>query len=72
MKIMMYKNGMSRPAQPEDVERFELAGWTQDQSAVVDSGAVKLKAPKKKAEKPADIEPEAAQESLDNAINTGE
>jgi hypothetical protein len=72
MKITMYKNGMSRPALPEDIERFESAGWSQDQSAVVDSGAVKLKAPKKKAEKPADIEPEAAQESLDNAINTGE
>jgi hypothetical protein len=72
MKITMYKNGMSRPAQEQDVELFESAGWRQDNSAVVDSGAVKLKAPKKKAEKPADIEPEAAQESLDNAINTGE
>jgi hypothetical protein len=72
MKITMYKNGMSRPAQEQDVELFEQAGWRQDNSAVVDSGAVKLKAPKKKAEKPADIEPEAAQESLDNAINTGE
>jgi len=73
MKITMYKNGMSRPALPEDIERFESAGWSQDQSAVVDSGAVKLRAPKKKkAEEPAEIEPEAAQEDLDNAINTGE
>ena len=71
MKITMYKNGMSRPALPEDVERFEAAGWTRDGQAVVDAGAVKLKAPKKKAEKPAEIEPEAAIEDLDNA-NQGE
>jgi hypothetical protein len=72
MKIMMYKHGQSRPAQEHEIELFESAGWSRGQSAVVDSGAVKLKAPKKKAEKPADTEPEAAQESLDNAINTGE
>lgn len=71
MKIMMYKNGMSRPAQPEEVASFEQAGWTRE-PAVVDSGAVKLKAPKKKAEKPAEIVPEAAIEDLDNAINIGE
>ena len=28
MKITMYKKGMSRPAQPEDVERFTNAGWS--------------------------------------------
>lgn len=72
MKIMMYKNGMSRPAQESDIELFESAGWTREQSAVVDSGAVKLKAPKKKADKPAELVPEAAKEDLDNAINIGE
>lgn len=71
MKTMMYKNGMSRPAQPEDIERFEQAGWKRE-PAQVDSGVIKMKAPKKKAEKPAEIEPEAAIEDLDNAINTGE
>lgn len=72
MKIMMYKNGMMRPAQPEEVERLESAGWSREQSAVIDSGAVKLKAPKKKADKPAELVPEAAKEDLDNAINIGE
>jgi len=72
MKITMYKNGQSRPAQLEDVERFQEAGWTQDSNGLVDSGAIKMKAPKKKAEKPADIEPEAAQETLDNANQQGE
>jgi hypothetical protein len=72
MKITLYKNGMSRPAQLEDVERFQEAGWTQDSNGLVDSGAVKLKAPKKKkAEEPAEIEPDAAIEDLDNA-NQGE
>lgn len=72
MKIMMYKNGMSRPAQAQDVELFESAGWTREQSAVVDSGAVVVRAPKKKkVETPAETVPEAAKEDLDNA-NQGE
>lgn len=73
MKIMMYKNGMVRPAQPEDVERFREAGWQLEASTVVDSGAMVVRAPKKKkVETPAETVPEAAKEDLDNAINQGE
>jgi hypothetical protein len=72
MKITMYKNGMSRPAQPDDIERLETAGWSKVGSATQDEDAVKLKASKKKkAEEPAEIEPDAAIEDLDNA-NQGE
>lgn len=72
MKIMMYKNGMTRPARPEDVELFQSAGWSKE-PATVDSGAVVVRAPKKKkVETPAETVPEAAKEDLDNAINQGE
>lgn len=71
MKITMYKHDMERLVHPDMIEQLEAAGWTRDGQAVVDAGAVKLKAPKKKAEKPAEIEPEAAIEDLDNA-NQGE
>lgn len=51
MKIIMYKKGMSRPAQPEDVERFTLAGWTtQVEPAVTekaDDEVIRLKPPVK-------------------------
>jgi hypothetical protein len=74
MKITMYKHDMTRLVDPNAVSTLEAAGWSTglDKSDVVDSGAVKLKAPKKKAEKPAETVPEAAKEDLDNAINIGE
>jgi len=52
MKIIMYKKGMSRPAQPEDVERFIEAGWSQkvDEPALTekaDDEVIRLKPPVK-------------------------
>jgi hypothetical protein len=52
MKITMYKRGMSRPAQPEDVERFLSAGWSQQPPAVkqeekADDEIIRLKPPVK-------------------------
>lgn len=74
MKIMMYKYDMTRLVEESAVPTLEAAGWktSLDKLDVVDSGAVKLKAPKKKADKPAEIVPEAVTEDLDNAINIGE
>jgi hypothetical protein len=62
MKIQLTKHNMVRFAQPEQLEQFKAAGW-------VESSAKPSK--KKKSEKTAEIEPEAAQEDLDNA-NQGE
>lgn len=51
MKIIMYKKGMSRPAQPEDVERFTQAGWSQnlepEAKEKADDEVIRLKPPVK-------------------------
>jgi hypothetical protein len=49
MKITMYKQGQSRPAQPEQVEQFESAGWSQSNPEQVKprEEVIRLKAPVK-------------------------
>lgn len=49
MKITMYKRGMSRPAQPEQVEQFEQAGWSTESPEQVKpkEEIIRLKAPVK-------------------------
>ena len=49
MKITMYKRGMTRPAQPQDVEQFKQAGWSVDSPAQVkpQEEIIRLKAPVK-------------------------
>ncbi len=52
MKIIMYKKGMSRPAQPEDVERFLSAGWSKASDPApkeekADDEVIRLKPPVK-------------------------
>lgn len=51
MKIIMYKGLMSRPAQPEDVERFMQAGWSQTiepaATEKADDEVIRLKPPVK-------------------------
>lgn len=75
--------GLERFVQPHDLDNYLLHGWQvvneqqkdlfEQPAQVVDSGAIATKAPKKKkSEKTAETAPEAAQEDLGNAINTGE
>jgi hypothetical protein len=67
--------GLDRDVPHAQVEHYKLYGWQVVESkteSVVDSGKIQAKSPKKKAPKPAETAPEAAQEDLDNAINTGE
>ncbi len=60
--ITVTKEGISRAVSLKRLEEYTLAGWTQEQSKV---------SKKKKAEKPAETAPEAAQEDQGNA-NQGE
>lgn len=49
MKITMYKRGMTRPAQLDDVEQFKQAGWTLESPEQVKpkEEIIRLKAPVK-------------------------
>ena len=58
--MLVYKNDIIRDVRDHLVQEYLDAGWTTQL------------AKKKKAEKPAETAPEAAQEDLGNAINTGE
>lgn len=77
--------GLERMVPYSHVEKFRLYGWKESganptvaveqviEPAIVESGAVSLKAPKKKkTEKSAEQVPEAAIEDLDNDITQGE
>lgn len=87
MFIRMILAGLERDVPIGKVEHYKVYGWkeitgadptvkveelTSQPSTVKDSGAVKMKAPKKKADKPAEQVPEAATEDLDNDITQGE
>jgi hypothetical protein len=68
MKIMMYKNGMERPAQPEQVEQFESAGWSQNKlkpavNIVTVQDEIVLKPP---------VKSKSTAKTLDNANQQGE
>lgn len=66
MKIIMHKNGMSRPALPEDVERFELAGWSKEpaqQNVIKVEEQIVLKPP---------VKSKSTAKTLDNANQQGE
>lgn len=68
MKITMYKNGMSRPAQPNDIERFTSAGWTMTtQPDLFENKAedevIRLKPP---------VKTKATVKTLDEANNKGD
>jgi hypothetical protein len=49
MKITMYKRGMARPAQLDDVQAFKQAGWTEKspEQQKPEEEIIRLKAPVK-------------------------
>jgi hypothetical protein len=73
MKITMYKHDMTRLVEESAVPTLKAAGWsTTGNTSTIDSGAVVVRAPKKKkVETPAE-EAKDAVEDLGNAINIGE
>lgn len=66
--------GLDRDVPNAQVEHYLQYGWTliEEPKAVVDSGAIRAKSPKKKTAKSAETAPEAANEDQGNDITQGE